>query len=363
MKTPDRGVGPLYRHVANDIIAQVSKGRWKPGDRLPSEHGLCELYQVSQITVRRALRELAHEGRVYSHHGLGWFVSATAEGAHAAPEVTLVLPELNWLLSELVYYLSEDLTRAGVLLRLAFCDGTADGEATSVRLAVGRGTSALLVVVDGPERQLTQRYRRLVEGLSTPMMLVLREVDGLDAPTVALDESVCLSQMTRYVLDLGHRRIAYAGSDPAMVEGQRRYRGFAQTLWEQGLELPLDWVFTGDLVAELQARRFRYAFESNERPTALVCVSDLRAAEAMTLLGDMGLRCPEDVTIVGLGDRDLTQYLRTPLTTYRLDLAGLGRACAATALDLLGQRSTQSVRVSGELVKRQSCAQQITPPT
>jgi len=76
MSAADSRSRPLYQRIVDDVLARVRSGEWQPGQRLPSERALCDLYHVSQITVRRALRELAHSGRVYSHHGLGWFVSA-----------------------------------------------------------------------------------------------------------------------------------------------------------------------------------------------------------------------------------------------------------------------------------------------
>lgn len=349
------GKEPLYQRVVDDILAQIAAGTWRPGDRLPSERALCERYQVSQITVRRALRELAHAGRVYSHHGLGWFVSATPSPKARPLEVVLVLPELDWLMASVVRALNEALAQEDIVLRLAFTAGGAEAEARALKEAVARGGSAVLVVVAGPERGLAQRYARLTEGIECPVLLLLHEVPETKLPAVVLDTRACMRELTEYLLERGHRRLAYAGLDPAFVGGQRCYQGFALTLWEYGLELPLDWVFSGELSREATKRRFLRAFQDAERPTALVCASDLLAAEAMSLLQGLELRCPGDVAIVGLGDRDFAPLLPAPLTTFRIDLEGLGRAAAALTLDLLAGREVRSATVTGRLVVRRSC--------
>jgi len=133
MDIPDKGKGPLYQRVADDIVAQVAAGNWCVGGRLPSERELCERYQVSQITVRRALRELAHAGRVYSHHGLGWFVSANPAPAVFSREVALLLPDLDWLMVPLVRALNDALGPADVVLRLTFIGGNPEAEEQALR--------------------------------------------------------------------------------------------------------------------------------------------------------------------------------------------------------------------------------------
>jgi len=355
MSAADSRSRPLYQRIVDDVLARVRSGEWQPGQRLPSERALCDLYHVSQITVRRALRELAHSGRVYSHHGLGWFVSA--DEAETAPwrSVTLLLPALDAFAAPIIHSLVTQLALSQIDLHLAFVDGSADGEANALAEATSRGTSAALIIVSGPERQLTQRYKRLLSLAQVPVALLLHEVAGMDVPAVVLDEGRCMQEVTQHVLGLGHQRVAYAGVDPALVEGQKRYWGFASTLWEHGLELPFNWVFAGSLSAESERARFIKAFMEPDRPTALICASDIQAAEAMALLPDLGLACPRDVAIAGLGDYEMALWLPTPLTSYRFDLDALGRAASAMITDILEGKSAESTRIAGHLVVRESC--------
>ena len=161
--------------------------------------------------------------------------------------------------------------------------------------------------------------------------------------------------MTRHLLDLGHRRIAYVGGNPALVEGQRRYWGFAITLWEHGIDLPLSWVLTGELGDDGEVRKLQQICQRPDRPTALVCAADDYAARAMAVLHRMEMRCPDDIAIVGLGDSDLAPLLPTPLTTFRFDLERLGEAAGAMILDLMAGRPVNDVHLSGQIVTRQSC--------
>lgn len=359
MNTMNKRSRPLYWQVAEDIVSQVEGGYWKPGDRLPSERALCERYGVSQITVRRALRELAHAGQVYSHHGLGWFVSVP-QGA-ASRWVTLVAAGLDPFLADLLPTISAALAEHGVGLRLAL--GAAGADVSGAEAGAGGdldgaalgGSAALVLVAGGPEGAWRERSVPLARRAEVPALLLLRDVADLGLPAAILDEGACMGQLTQHVLSLGHRRVAYLGIDPSHFEGQQRYWGFATALWGSGLELPLDWVFTEQDVAGATAERFRQAFESAYRPTAMVCASDLLAAAALRRLEYLGLRCPDDVAVVGLGDREFAPLLSPPLTSFRFDLERLGQVAAAMLLDLIAQRAVTSTRVAGELVVRQSC--------
>ena len=71
-------------------MRQIDTGHWNAGDKLPSERELCQRYKVSQITVRRALRELDHQDRVFSHHGLGWFVAEKPGAVRITQDVVLI---------------------------------------------------------------------------------------------------------------------------------------------------------------------------------------------------------------------------------------------------------------------------------
>lgn len=74
----------LYQQVKDFIVRKIQDGSWKPGDRVPSEHELVAEFGFARMTVNRALRELAEQGRVVRVAGVGTFV------AHEKPQATLL---------------------------------------------------------------------------------------------------------------------------------------------------------------------------------------------------------------------------------------------------------------------------------
>ncbi len=365
----DRHTGPLYRRIADDVLDQVRDGTLRPGDKLPSERALCELYQVSQITVRRALRELRHGGVLVSRHGLGWYVQSGARGGEPSSAVALVLPDLDWLGAALARTLAESLAATSVGLRLSVTGGDGDAEVSALEAARAAGASAVLTLPCGDARALAERYATYVAAADLPLLLLVRDVAGSNAPAAIFDEQEAVAVATRHLLDLGHQRLAYVGGDPAALEGQSRYWGFANALWDRGLDLPLDWVFSqGTGVSatagadEQPAQAFSEAFRGNGRPTAVVCADDLCAVQVLARLDQLGLRCPADVAVASVGDRDFCPLLATPLTSLRPDWRGLARAAAAMTRDLLAGRTVQSARFVGHLVQRQSSGASLPGP-
>ena len=92
-----------------------------------------------------------------------------------------------------------------------------------------------------------------------------------------------------------------------------------------------------------------------ERPTAIFAHNDMMAVGALSALTERGLRCPEDVSLVGYNDSPLTDHLAPPLTTIRLQSAELGRQAAALALARInGDAGTAvTVRLHPELILRE----------
>ncbi len=366
---------PLYRLVAEELRARIESGALSPGSKLPSEHALCDEHDVSQITVRRSLRELEHQGFVYSRHGVGWFVSEGTllpnDGpAEAGSDVTWVLPSLDRLSTEVAQCLAMELETEGAPLHLDFTGG--DVERQSAALArwqrraarPGDGCRALLLTPPGDASQVLEDLAPTLHTLGQPAALLLARESAGDSgwPTVAVDESLCVQRLTQHLLHLGHRDVAYLGDEPTGARGRQHYWGFTTAVWEAGLELPLDWIMTAPLWldaargrASAQGQHLREVMRRADHPTAVVCSSDVYAAEVLRLLAAEGLRCPADVAVVGLGDDALSAYLPVPLTTLRYDVAELQRAAVRLALDLLAGRQPSTVLVSGTVEVRASC--------
>jgi len=337
---------PLYRQIVDSIASRIHEREWPPGHKLPSERALCEMYDVSQITVRRALRELAHSDMVSSRHGVGWYVLEEPNDGDSLAAIPIIVQALTPLTSGCLQALSAQAARVGVSLQIMLHPPQPPGRSFSGLLPdsqtglmpSGESREPWLLPIDDPTRVV----QLLVPSPEGPLSLV------------GLDQSRATAKTSQHLLSLGHRRIAYAGLSPQTYLGMQRYQGFAQALWDNGVEIPLDWVFAEPLAASSAVDRIVDCLIGAGAPTAIVCASDAIAARVLTASTQQGLRCPDDIAIVGVGDSPLSADLAPPLTTYAFDLD----AWAATAIAaLVSPKSHQDTNhfAGGQVIVRASC--------
>jgi GntR family transcriptional regulator of arabinose operon len=349
-----RGSEPLYRQVAGQIVVGIQAGTWLPGDKLPSEHALCDTYHVSQITVRRALRELAHQGRVYSRHGLGWYVDVPSAGGTAGikPDVRIVTPALDDLVRATIAACVQRLTELHQVVDVLYVP---EGGREELALPGDLADAPLVWAVAGDEQTLATRYTALAGGHRGQSILLGRSIEGLPLPAVKIDERAAMARVTEHLIALGYRRIGYVGTDPTQAGGWRRYQGFADSMWNHGLELPLDWVFSAGSGGWVANDQFSRVMAGSLRPTAIACSDDNLAVQAIHRLASVGLSCPSDVAVVGMGDEPFGAYIAEPLTTFRFDYPALATQVVEAVADLREGRQPHELSVTGELVVRTSC--------
>jgi LacI family transcriptional regulator len=129
---------------------------------------------------------------------------------------------------------------------------------------------------------------------------------------------------TRYLLELGHRRIAYFLSEPGIVTFQDRLRGYQCALWEAGMAADPDLIVM-DNCADQSAESLLRLLTSPDAPTALLTANDYCAFHAIRVCRGIGLRIPDDISLIGFDDIPFSMHTDMPLTTMRVDKEAMGR--------------------------------------
>ena len=131
---------PLYAQLKETLITAVTRGELRPGDRLPSQRGLCQRYGMSHMTVRRAINELINEGAIFAIPGKGLYVAEPKQDAETGPLIGF----------------SEDMALRGMVASSELLGGEIIGASTVV-------ARMLDVSVDAPVIYL--RRLRLADGV------------------------------------------------------------------------------------------------------------------------------------------------------------------------------------------------------
>jgi LacI family transcriptional regulator len=162
---------------------------------------------------------------------------------------------------------------------------------------------------------------------------------------VRIDDYHAALEMTRYLIALGHRNIAFIRGQPSQMASIERYRGFVTGIGEAGLD-------PGRMPIEHGDFSFRSGLECAERilgrsprPTAIFASNDDMAAASVGVAHRQLLRVPEDVSVVGFDDSALATTIWPELTTIRQPIADMAESAVALLSSLL-QRGTRGASVA-----------------
>jgi DNA-binding LacI/PurR family transcriptional regulator len=163
--------------------------------------------------------------------------------------------------------------------------------------------------------------------------------------------------VTRHLLDLGHRRIAHIGGSAPKLCALARLAGFRSAMADAGVDVPPDYVLDGNFHAQEATTAMERLLSLPEPPTAVFAASDLMAIGAGQAIRGRGLEVGRDISVVGFDDVDEARVTVPALTTVRQPLIEMGR----TGLDLLarqmqGEKVIGHVELPTELVVRDSSA-------
>lgn len=167
-------------------------------------------------------------------------------------------------------------------------------------------------------------------------------------------------QLTKHLLELGHRRIAYFAGPVISPSNRERLEGYRAALREAGLEPDDRLIFHAGATIEEGEQAAAQLAQESAPPTALMAVNDLVAIGAATFLQKQGWDIPRDISVTGFGNVLLAEFFRVPLTTVRQPKLRLGLAAFELLLHLLQAKPAQTVRLPAEVVIRHSTA---PPPT
>jgi LacI family transcriptional regulator len=232
-------------------------------------------------------------------------------------------------------------------------DDAQDLEA-ALRLVEQRAVDGLILTPPADSSSLVQRLRQLE---LQHVLISPREPDGR-SPSVGTTDCKGAHDMTRHLLSLGHRRIAFVTGPRGTASRRDRLDGFIAGLRDAGREPDPGLIVQGDTSFRSGLSSGRVLLDRAERPTAVFAWVDEVAAGVLAAAHQLGLRVPEDVSIAGCNDVPMARQTWPALTTVRQPIADLGAAAAGLILRGLRGESIAGTRLElpTELVIRETTA-------
>jgi GntR family transcriptional regulator of arabinose operon len=352
-----------HRHVYTALRQEIQSGRWKRGDRLPSEADLVERFGVSRITIGRAVRDLQLVGLVDRRRGSGTFVKAARPTG--AMSFGLLIPDLGETeIFEPICQgmMASPLAHQHVLIWGAFGPGRSTEERAwdLCRQYIERQVSGVFFApleFTARKDEMNLRIGRAFDAARIPVVLLDRALLPYPDPgpydVVGIDNRRAGYVITDHLLRLKCRRVAFVGQEHAAATVDAREAGYREALHRGGAAFDAALVARGD---PGDAMAIKHLMEQ-ESPDGVVCANDRTAAMLMPALLRLGYRVPQDVRLVGIDDVEYARMLPVPLTTLRQPTREIGDVALAVMLDRIHRRDVppRHVQLHCDLIVRESC--------
>lgn len=230
----------------------------------------------------------------------------------------------------------------------------------SLALAIGRSTVDGVVAIG-----LSAGHPEVEQVRATGLPIVLVDSDDLpEHSSVVVDDEAGAREAAEHLLALGHRDVLILAveapeQDSSQEDGvtDRRLRGYRDAFATAGAVFPADRIVAERASIDGGAAAFERAWALGLRPTAVLAMSDAMAVGAMTAAKAVGLRVPNDLSVVGFDDIDLAAHVEPPLTTVHQPIRQKGAEAVRLLLAEMDQQAThrpEHLRLDTHLVIRGS---------
>lgn len=330
---------------------------------LPTLKDVARVAGVSTATVSRSLnspdsvakKTLARVQSAVDQLGYSPNFGARALAAKRTNTIGAVIPTMeNAIFARGLQAFQETLFENGSTLLVASSSYQRELEEVQIRTLIARGADAILLI--GEDRR--EEVYEFLNKRGIPYVLAWNYRQESDHCFVGFDNRVAAREMARKVLNLGHTNIGMiAGLTRENDRARERVSGVREAIAEFNIsernfsliEAQYDFTSAGDAVEKL--------LENDPRPTAIICGNDILAIGAVKRLKSLGLCVPQDISITGFDDIEVSSIIEPELTTVHIPHRDMGKIAAEQLLEMRrNQTVASSIELKPFIVERQSLA-------
>lgn len=317
------------------------------------------------MTVSKALRDakdisVATKTRIQQMaQEMGYVPDAAAAGLRTRNTrlLGLIIPTLtNPIFSRVIMAIEEWAYQHGYAALLMHSHNDPAREEQCIRRLLSRRVDGLFISPAARMENSVAIYDELQRDTTPVVILGSRAKFCASFLAVENDDAAAAANVTRHLLELGHRRIAFFAGPQVSTWAQDRLAGYKKALREARVDFDDRLIFpAGSTIEEGEKAALQFLQESTGA-TAVQAVNDLVAIGAANVLLQQGVRIPQDISITGFGNVLVSEHFRVPLTTVRQPKFRLGVAAMEVMLAKIRSGKAESKRLPADLVIRQSTA-------
>ncbi len=353
---------PVYQQIKDIIREEIAQGKYKPGDTLPSVNQLAKMFSTSRNTAVKAIADLAHEGTVYCVQGKGSVVNdlrkKKAHG-HKRNRGKVSIPDIGILISDFDDlnhpYFSRLLKGISAKAKTIPCNlKTFCINNYSINDFVQTENFDGLIVAT----KLPQSSVLVLKQNNIPFVLAGNDIYGEELLCVTGDSYGSTYEAIKYLNSLGHEKIAVLSGPTTARSTPLAYMAYKHAMNELKLEVDESFFRACEYGEEAGCKGFQELLLTGKIPTAVFAMEDNIAVGVIKAAEKNSLKVPEDLSVIGSGDRFPVSNVKIPLTTFSDKLQELGALC----MEMLDKKLNNKViknpkkNLKAELIIRESCA-------
>ena len=327
-------------------------------------HQIAERAKVSIGTVSHVIngtakvREKLRQRVLEAIRSLGYQPNELARGMrrNQTSMLAMIIPDVTNPFFPAVVRGAEDIAFRNSL-RLVLCNTDNDPQKETFYLDELRSyRPAGWLVIPSAESEIATRMQSA--SAAPPVVCLDRQPKGWNGDVVLVDNEMGALNATRYLLRMGHRRLAAITGPLNLTAAADRLKGFKRALNEAKIIVEPDYVQEARFERSAGYEAAKRLLGMLPRPTAIFAANDLIALGVLSAAREMGLGCPEDLSIVGFDNLDFAEFTAPALTTVHQPGYQLGTAAARLLLERIGGKKHPAERVllPTELKIRESVA-------
>lgn len=316
---------------------------------MPGIQEIAKVAGVSPATVSRALRGLQHVNEktrakiVEAAELLGYPIDVPTNKTAKTNTVGVISPfVLRWYFSQAIGGVEQALREAGMDVLLYNFTRANGREKIFQSLNLKERVDALIIISLPPT---LEEYEALL-ALNVPVAAI-----GFNRPeitSIAIDDVQGAKTATQHLIELGHKRIGLiSGSSQGVWDfpvPRNRREGFLAALDEAGLKFDPTLEVQADFSVITAERAMDDLLARSNRPTAVFCESDEMAYGAMQSMRKHGLKCPEDISLIGFDGHEMADFAN--LTTIAQPVQTMGELAAWAVMEKLNKPDTPAKHIN-----------------
>lgn len=264
--------------------------------------------------------------------------------------ITVVVPDIsNPFFSEMVKGVEEIARIKGYNILLGSTDGRKEIENEYINSAVNRMSDGIILIAPRIEDKIIYELNDCL-----PLVVVDRPLDRSDVLQIGIDDFKGAMLAMEYLIGLNHKKIGFLSGTTDILAGLQREQGYIDALKKQKTPIDFKLILNGDWSFKSGRNAFKNFYNNNPRPTAIFAANDLMAFGLIQGAKEMNVKIPEDLSVVGFDDIEMSALINPSLTTVKQPISEMGRKAVELLLNKLRKGPYINIRLECKLIVRES---------